>query len=119
MKPRPHALRTLRTNEQSPDADVCSFVRRDAAPTAKAPTRAFVRSFAESLPRRERLFVRREPAPTNNPKAPTLSTPSANGYAEASLNAASNQVVQYSSPGRSTSVPHEHFDGDEPPSCWT
>ncbi len=49
----PHALRTLRTNEQSPkpDAEVSSFVRTDLAPTAKAPTRRFVRSFAESLPR--------------------------------------------------------------------
>jgi hypothetical protein len=51
----------MRTNEQIPDADVCSF--------------------AETLPPRspdERVcsFVRRGPAPTNNPNAPTLSTPS-------------------------------------------
>ncbi len=89
--------------------------------TNKALTRRFVRSFAESLTQRspdERVcsFVRSDAAPTNNPNAPTLSTPAVNGYARASLNAASKQVVQYSSPTRSTSAPHEHFDGDDPSS---
>jgi hypothetical protein len=35
MKLRPHALRAMRAIEQGPDERVCSFVRRDPAPTNK------------------------------------------------------------------------------------
>jgi hypothetical protein len=82
-------------------------------------------------PRRRRLFVRshrpcpnqQNPKPQHYPRhrhAQTIAlrralagTPSVNGYARASLNAASKQVLQYSSHGRSTSTLHEHLDGEE------
>ena len=114
----PHALRTMRTNEQSPDADVyCSFA--ETLPHQSPDER--VCSFAESLPRpttpTPQHYPRQRHARTTARRRTPTGRPSVNGYARASLNACSKQVVQYSSPTRSTSAPHEHFDGDDLPSC--
>jgi hypothetical protein len=63
----------MRTNEQSPDADVCSFVRRDAAPTKPRREGLFVRSQRrrpDQQPQREGLFVRSQKA-CRRPTTPT------------------------------------------------